>query len=303
MHTLTNIKLKTIIQFIVISSVLFVMAGIGIYRYSVNNSLQEEEKILKTDLELKEKLSSFEIPGKMPAVLLIHGFGGSPYDLKPLTEKLVKNNIAVYSILLSGHGTSPKDLLKVGEGDWYKEVLSAYDYLDKKYGKVSVVGFSIGGALAIKLATERPVKRIALISPYFKAKRHWYYFNSLQWWAKRINNVISFVRKLKIGQINSHNGLSQYIAYKHLPLKSIEIPERIGEESFSIVSKVKCPILVLHSQGDNVADFEKSYQAFQKIDSVNKEFVKYKKSNHIILYDYDAQDALNRLMGFLLKED
>ena len=290
-------------QLIVILSALFVVAGITMYKYSVNKSLQEEERSLKTDFLLKEKFSSFENPGKMPAVLLIHGFGGSPYDLKPLTEKLAENNIALYSILLSGHGTSPKDLLKVNDGDWFKEVLIVYDYLNKKYGKVRVVGFSIGGALAIKLATKRSVKRIALISPYFKVKRHWYYLNSLGWWAKRMGNVISFIRKLKIGQINNHSGLSQYIAYKHLPLKSIEALKKIGEESFSIASKVKCPILVLHSQGDNVADFEKSYQAFQKIDSLNKEFVKYKKSNHIILYDYDAQDALNRLMEFLLKED
>ena len=106
-----------------------------------------------------------------------------------------------------------------------------------------------------------------------------------------------------MGQINDRSGLSRYAAYKHLPLKSIEILERIGQESFSIAPSVKSSILILHSQGDIVADFEKSYQAFQKIVSTNKEFIEYKQSNHIILYDYDAKDALNRLMEFLLKKD
>ncbi len=265
--------------------------------------MQEEETELKTNLVLKEKLSSFESPGKKPAVLLIHGLGGSPHDLRPLTEKLVENNIAVYSILLSGHGTSPKDLLEVNEGDWFKEVLSAFDYLDKKYGKVSVVGFSMGGALALKLATERPINKLGLISSCFKIKEAWYYFGSPQGWANKINNLIPFVRKLKIGQINDDIGLSQYIAYKHLPLKSIKITERIGQESFSIAPRLKLPVLMLHSQGDIVADFDKSYQAFQQIASTNKEFVKYKKSNHVLLYDYDAKDALGRLTAFFLRED
>jgi esterase/lipase len=112
-----------------------------------------------------------------------------------------------------------------------------------------VVGFSMGGALALKLATERPVNKLGLISSCFKIKQPWYYFGSPQGWANKINNLIPFVRKLKIGQINDSDGLLRYAAYKHLPLKSIKIAERIGQESFSIASRVKSPVLMLHSQG------------------------------------------------------
>jgi carboxylesterase len=302
MRKIINIKLRTIFQFIIISSILFVMAGLGIYRSSVNKSLQEEERSLKTGFLLKEKFSPFEQPGKKPAVLLIHGFGGSPHDVKPLTQELVKNNIAVYSILLSGHGTSPKDLLTVNDGDWFKEVLNAYDYLHEKYGKVNVVGFSVGGALALKLAVERPVEKLALISPYFKIKRPYYCFGSLEWWARKINKVLPFVRKFKIGQINNSSGLSKYVAYKHLPLKSIKILKRLGDKSFASALLLKSPVLVLHSEGDTVADFDKSYQAFQQMSSMDKKFIKYKRSNHVILYDYDAKDVLEQVMNFLQKK-
>ena len=41
-------------QLIVILIALFVVAGITMYKYSVNKSLQEEERSLKTDCLLKE---------------------------------------------------------------------------------------------------------------------------------------------------------------------------------------------------------------------------------------------------------
>ncbi|MCG2726326.1 MAG: hypothetical protein L6420_08775 [Elusimicrobia bacterium] len=43
-------------------------------------------------------------------------------------------------------------------------------------------------------------------------------------------------------------------------------------------------------------------KSLQEEVSTNKEFVQYKQSNHVILYDYDAKDALCRVMDFLLKD-
>jgi hypothetical protein len=48
-----------------------------------------------------------------------------------------------------------------------------------------------------------------------------------------------------------------------------------------------------------VADFQTSKAVFQTLPAVKKHFVDYQKSNHIILFDYDAQDAIERILTLL----
>lgn len=249
---------------------------------------------------MKQLFSPVEKHGKPPAVLLIHGFGGSPHDLRPLIDVLQEKNIAFSAILLSGHGTAPEDMQQIKEGQWNKEVQDAFDAIYEKYKRVYVVGFSMGGAIAVELATKRFVEKLVLISPCFKVRTKWYYLRSPEWWVEKIKRFIPFVRKLKKGQIHNPHGLAVYFAYDYLLLESIALLVHIGKQSALLAPHITVPLLVLHSEKDNVADFKRSYEVFQQIASENKRFVRYTKSNHILLYDYDMNDALRQIEDFLI---
>ncbi|MFC1692155.1 alpha/beta hydrolase, partial [Candidatus Latescibacterota bacterium] len=218
-------------------------------------------------------------------------FGGSPVDLKPLTDALEKGDHAFRSIILPGHGTTPKDLKDVTVDEWLKESFSAYKELKKEYNEVSVVGFSMGGAIALFIAAEKDVNKLVLISPYFKVKEKWFYFGKPEKWANRLTKIIPFVKKPKIGQINDPDGLKRYVAYKSLPTKSIGELSKIGSIATDKGKSVTCETLWIHSKGDIVADFQLSKEVYKSIPSKKKYFIEYNKSNHIILYDYDYKDA------------
>lgn len=248
---------------------------------------------------IQQKFSEIRNDGDSPAVLLIHGYGGSPFDLKPLSDALKKEGYAFHAILLPGHGSTPKDLKDIQKSDWLDKASSAYESLKQQYEDVSVVGFSMGGAIALLTAAEKDVNKLVLISPYFKVKEQWFYFGKPEIWAQRLTKIVPFVKKPKIGQINDPNGLKRYVAYRILPTKSVGELSKIGLLAIEKGQNVKCETLWMHSKRDIVADFQLSKTVFKTISSEKKYFIEYIKSNHVILYDYDQIDAVDKIMSFI----
>ncbi len=258
-----------------------------------------QEETVRFSERLKERFPKLHFEGKSPAILLLHGFGGSPIDMKPLADELIKRGIAFNAIILPGHGTKYEDLEHATMKEWLNASFSAYDEMKEQYGEVNVVGFSLGGALALCLAEQKEVPKTVLLSPYFEVKEEWYYFGEPEEWAMRLSEIKPFIKKLKIGQINDPEGLKRYDAYEYLPMRTIGELPIMGDFAKKKAKKVTSEILWIHSTSDIVADYEESKIVFDSVPSKKKRFVSYERSNHIILYDYDSDDAIQKIMNFL----
>ncbi|HMQ33119.1 MAG TPA: alpha/beta fold hydrolase [Chloroflexaceae bacterium] len=105
--------------------------------------------------------------------LLIHGFGGSPDEMRGLGEQLAARGLTVLGLRLPGHGGPPDQLAAVRWRDWLAAVADAHAYLDGRCARVSVAGFSLGGALAILLAARAPVQRLALLATPTRLQGGW----------------------------------------------------------------------------------------------------------------------------------
>ncbi|HEX2170973.1 MAG TPA: alpha/beta fold hydrolase, partial [Dehalococcoidia bacterium] len=87
--------------------------------------------------------------------LLIHGWAGSPAEMRPIGDYLTEHGIDVLGIRLAGHGTSTWDLNRYDEQDWLDSVEQAIeDYLREK-DRIVLCGFSMGGLLTLRKAAER----------------------------------------------------------------------------------------------------------------------------------------------------
>ena len=92
-------------------------------------------------------------PRRTPyAALLIHGLYDSAYYMADLGAVLHARGLNVVTILLPGHGTDPDDLARVRTEDWRAEVTIGWEMARLVGERVIVVGFSLGGALALDLA-------------------------------------------------------------------------------------------------------------------------------------------------------
>ncbi|WP_027468603.1 alpha/beta hydrolase [Deefgea rivuli] len=114
------------------------------------------------------------------AVVLLHGLTDSPYSLRHIARRYVENGFVVVAIRLPGHGTVPAGLTNVRWEDWVAATRLAVREAKRRVptGPLHLVGFSNGGALAVKYAADalenpqlaRP-DRLVLLSPMIGVTR------------------------------------------------------------------------------------------------------------------------------------
>jgi carboxylesterase len=88
-------------------------------------------------------------------VVCVHGFTGTPYEMRYLGEQLAHDGFTVHGLCLPGHGTRVDDLAATQWTDWADAVEDAFDTLAMLCKRVAVVGQSLGGLLALHLASRR----------------------------------------------------------------------------------------------------------------------------------------------------
>jgi alpha-beta hydrolase superfamily lysophospholipase len=108
------------------------------------------------------------------AVVLLHGLTDSPYSLRHVAEFYRAHGFVAIGIRLPGHGTVPSGLMDASWPDWMAATRLAVREAKQLVpeGKLHIVGFSNGGALAMKYAMDalddpklaRP-DQLVLISP------------------------------------------------------------------------------------------------------------------------------------------
>jgi pimeloyl-ACP methyl ester carboxylesterase len=106
-------------------------------------------------------------PGAEKTPLIIY-FGGNAEETSNLIHK--SHEITGYSLALMnyrGYGLSEGT---PSEKNLFKDAINIYDYFSKRGeldpGNIILMGRSLGTGVAIYLATQRPIRKIILVSPY-----------------------------------------------------------------------------------------------------------------------------------------
>src|SRR5665213_2379063 len=108
-------------------------------------------------------------PGGPLGVLLLHGFTSTTSTVLDLAQRCAAAGYTVSAPRLPGHGTSVDDLMTTGWDDWSAAAEAAYDELSATCERVAIVGLSMGGTLAVHVASLRPdVAAFVFINPYVK---------------------------------------------------------------------------------------------------------------------------------------
>jgi carboxylesterase len=110
----------------------------------------------------------FFLSGGSAAALLVHGFPGTPAEMRPLAETLHDKGWSVKGILLPGFGSQFARILERGYADWLEAVGQALQTLKQKYSPVLLIGYSLGGALALSAATRIEPDGLVLLSPFWR---------------------------------------------------------------------------------------------------------------------------------------
>lgn len=215
------------------------------------------------------KTASFTLgPGRdeaSSAVLLIHGFTGSPWEVRPLGEALAARGFFVRGIRLPGHGVDPEAMAWVTWKSWEDAAHAALAELEG-FRHVFVAGLSMGALLGMLLAAASPekVKGLALVAPVWKlrpldgrilARLRW--LPLPRWtgyWVKKTSTDIEDTAARADAPI-----------LPKFPLARLYDLFTVQEHARAVVPRVRCPALVAAALHDHVVDYPSVVKLSQQL--------------------------------------
>ena len=100
--------------------------------------------------------------------LLIPGFLGTPAEMRPLGLALAEAGVSAHGVLLPGFGPDVERLGRVRRADWLRAATETWQSVRERAERTVLVGFSMGGAVALQLAAELPPDRLILLAPHWR---------------------------------------------------------------------------------------------------------------------------------------
>lgn len=186
----------------------------------------------------------FYFPGNETGCLLIHGFSGAPAEMRSLGEYLSEKGYSVLGIRLPGHGTKIEDLNRITWQDWSNAVQDGWHILHPNTRRVFLIGFSMGGALALYHASFLPAAGVICLStPYELGPDSQINIFTL------FSNIISFASKGE-SDCELENQAGEHFSYDRYPLKGLIQLVRLLEPMRESLSAIKVPTFLIHAQND-----------------------------------------------------
>lgn len=108
------------------------------------------------------------VEGGPTGVLVLHGFSGSPWEVRPVAEAFAALGWTVAMPVLAGHADQPEALAGSRWPDWLASAASALDWLSARTERQHVCGLSMGGLLTLELARSGRIPRpgrLGLLAP------------------------------------------------------------------------------------------------------------------------------------------
>ncbi|KYZ75558.1 carboxylesterase [Anaerosporomusa subterranea] len=230
--------------------------------------------------------------GDSHGVLLPHGFTGSPSEMRLLGEFLHRQGYTVYGPRLPGHGTHHQDMEKTEWRQWYGAVEDGFHILKGICKEVSVVGLSMGGILALLLASEYPVKRVVSLSaPIYIADQRLKWLNVYRMFRRYAPKRR---RKLDVSP-------EYYVGYDRTPLRNLSSLLELIQHVKNRLAQLQTPLLVVQSRAEHTVRPESADYIYQHAGSREKELFWLQKSGHIVTLDAEKEIVFKKVAAFLEK--
>ncbi|MEP6863737.1 MAG: alpha/beta fold hydrolase [Deltaproteobacteria bacterium] len=230
------------------------------------------------------------------AVVCVHGFTGTPHEMRFLGERLADSGFHVRGVLLPGHGTTPDDLDHTTWRDWAGAVEAAFDELRGDFARVAVVGQSLGGLLSLELASRRPeVAAVAsLAAPLWLdglsgKVAQWAASGGLTW-LKAIPKLLgSDCRDPEVRRTNP--------GYRSIPLKALAQLAAFMKVAEAALDRITQPVLVIHGKHDHTAPVACATEIARRTHARRTKLLE--RSYHLVASDVERDIVAEEVRSFL----
>lgn len=262
-----------------------------------------------SSLEEKLKLENkpFYLEGcdnKDHACLLLHGLGGGAYEMQFLGDTLHKAGYGAKGLIYPGHSENTPEMPTSYWTEWFDFILDNYQDLSKKYSKVSLVGFSTGCPLSIKLALQEKIEKIVLLSPFMDLKYKWFYLFPLESYVRALAPLVRKVPRTitKLYDQNMRQMVKEVSRFKTFNLDTVKSIMDLIVQVKPKLKDITSPTLIIQSIYDHVVDPKGAQYLNNNINAEDKELIWLHNSKHTITLDHDRLYVYNKVIEFLEKK-
>ena len=242
-----------------------------------------------------------DLSSSKKGVLLLHGFFGSPAEMRYLAKGLSDAGFSVYAPRLPGHGTTIVEMSRSSVDIWYAAAREAYLELSSHCEKVFVAGLSMGSLFTILLAEEFRIPGIILMSTPTAVTGRGLYLTPLLGMFKRVLYNSEKVRASLNKGVNNPVERARHICYTEgIPLRQVWQLHRMIRRAMKALPRVTSAALVIQSRGDDTVPHDSLELIMKRIGSERKESLLLERSNHVITVDYENDIVTDRVIRFFL---
>lgn len=223
------------------------------------------------------------------AILVIHGFGGGIYDEEYLINRLqLIKKYDVFAFTLPGH-EGIKSLMK--EDKWIEKTEEIINFLIRNgYKKIYVIGHSMGGVLAARLASKyTEVKKLVLLAAAFRY---------LEFKDDEVNVVKSITKLPGLAKEYKDEFVSRM---QKMPLPSIKEFMNTVRHNEDSLKNIYVKTLIIQGTSDNLVPQETADFIYDLIPTDEKEVLMCEGVNHDIFRSNKKEQITKEIIEFLKK--
>jgi len=241
---------------------------------------------------------SGDLPSRKLKLLFLHGFCTSPRELRPLGTALVKRGFRSMAPLIPGHGEHYANMNSCLMEDWLEAVRLSYQALRRDGSPVAIIGYCLGGALALATARElNPRALVCLATPKTPIDQKLF---PAQTEGDFPENLLSTERWVSDCQSQKARRWRTLGAHSYLTEKFLHTYHQAVAQANESLSEIRCPCLVVCAESDSVVPQEDSQRLFDELlQSEPKDFFCVAGSGHALPIDFGRRSVYQKVAEFL----
>lgn len=246
--------------------------------------------------------------------LLIHGLGGTEFDMGGLHKVLARAGIDTHGVTLPGHAGRPEDLLDVRVEDWMDVVTQRYRELAAQYDVLHVIGMCLGALLAVELCKRESHARGALVvlsAPVFLDGWSTPWYRGLRYLLYRVPGV---PRRIRVQEEDPYGVKSELVRafikagfargdgfhYQWVPLACVRQVDRLRGMVQRGLDTLRCPTLIMHAEEDELTSPRSARFLGDRIPGAA--VVLLQDSYHMICVDHERERVMRSVLAFVGKD-
>ncbi len=228
---------------------------------------------------------------KKSGILLIHGFTSTTQSMEYLAHRFHEQGYHIELPLLRHHNTRWEDMKRANRQEWINDAQAALAHLQKRVDHIYVLGLSMGGTLALRLAqTHHNIRGLVIIN-------HAVFLGNpavplIPLFSFLLPSVAAIAGDLKDPD-------AQELAYDRVSSKAVYQLYRLGRRVRRHLKDITQPVLMFKSREDHVLPQHNAPYTLKRLGSEKKELIWLDNSYHVATLDYDKEVIFERSLEFI----